>query len=275
MFADVALAAEIDQAEGRLCAQIAERTVLRRPAARALVKPLAGGVAVFAGQGSPSNKAIGLGLGQPLDENALAGIEAEWRERSEPMRIELSTLADGGIAPLLTARGYRLVGFENVLGHALDGLELPSVSGLTIEALAPADEARWLDVTVDGFANPDPVPGVTESYPREVLEKVFADLGGSSGFVRYLARIGGQAAGAASLHVDGKIAQFCGAATLPAFRRRGVQTALLQHRLADARSAGCRLAVITTQPGSKSQANGQRRGFKLLYTRAILLRDWS
>lgn len=51
-----------------------------------------------------------------------------------------------------------------------------------------------------------------------------------------------------------------------------VQTALLSARLADAAAAGCDIAVVTTQPGSKSQQNVQRRGFDLLYTRAILVK---
>jgi predicted GNAT family acetyltransferase len=71
--------------------------------------------------------------------------------------------------------------------------------------------------------------------------------------------------------VDG-IAQLTGAATVPAQRRRGVQTALLTARLADAVAAGCDLAVVTTSPGSRSQHNVQRNGFDLLYTRAVLRR---
>ena len=66
------------------------------------------------------------------------------------------------------------------------------------------------------------------------------------------------------------LAQLTGAATVRAYRRRGVQTALLSTRLADAAAAGCDIAVVTTQPGSKSQQNVQRRGFYLLYTRAVL-----
>lgn len=42
-------------------------------------------------------------------------------------------------------------------------------------------------------------------------------------------------------------------------------------RLADATAAGCEVAVITVQPGSKSQQNAQRHGFDLLYTRAVLV----
>jgi hypothetical protein len=58
-----------------------------------------------------------------------------------------------------------------------------------------------------------------------------------------------------------------------AHRRRGVQTALLSARLAGAAAAGCDIAVVTTQPGSKSQQNVQRRGFDLLYTRAVLVKQ--
>ena len=67
------------------------------------------------------------------------------------------------------------------------------------------------------------------------------------------------------------VAQLTGAATAPAHRHRGVHTALLSARLADAAGAGCDIAVITTQPGSRSQHNAQRRGFDILYTRAILM----
>jgi ribosomal protein S18 acetylase RimI-like enzyme len=72
------------------------------------------------------------------------------------------------------------------------------------------------------------------------------------------------------MRARGELAQLCGAATLPASRRRGVQSALLRRRLSDAQRAGCRLAVMTTQPGSKSQENAARQGFTLLYARNVL-----
>jgi HJR/Mrr/RecB family endonuclease len=56
-------------------------------------------------------------------------------------------------------------------------------------------------------------------------------------------------------------------------RRHGVHTALLSIRLADAAAAGCDIAVVTTQPGSRSQQNVQRQGFHLLYTRAVLIKN--
>jgi ribosomal protein S18 acetylase RimI-like enzyme len=58
------------------------------------------------------------------------------------------------------------------------------------------------------------------------------------------------------MDIQDGFAQFS-AGTAPAFRRRGVQSALL--------------ALVTVQPGSRSQRNVQRRGFDLLYTRATLV----
>jgi GNAT superfamily N-acetyltransferase len=93
--------------------------------------------------------------------------------------------------------------------------------------------------------------------------------------VRYLALLDGVPAGTAGLRVVDGVAQFAGAATAPAHRRRGVQSALLAARLTDAVAAGCDVGVITTQPGSKSQQNSQRQGFDLLYTRAVLVKETS
>ena len=59
--------------------------------------------------------------------------------------------------------------------------------------------------------------------------------------------------------------------TRPAFRRRGVQTALLQAQLVAAREQGCDLALTITAPGSDSQRNMERAGFRLAYTKAILM----
>lgn len=37
--------------------------------------------------------------------------------------------------------------------------------------------------------------------------------------------------------------------------------------------AACQLAVVTVEPGSRSQANGRRRGFVPLYRRLVLARS--
>ena len=89
MFADTALAARIDRAEGRLVAGIAEAVRARRPETRTLVLPISGGVSVYGGPNSPINKVIGLGFDGPLDLRALEEIEREWHARGEAVRVEL------------------------------------------------------------------------------------------------------------------------------------------------------------------------------------------
>jgi GNAT superfamily N-acetyltransferase len=133
--------------------------------------------------------------------------------------------------------------------------------------------AAWIDVVVSGFETPDEqgVPS-HERYPRDTSEAVIGDMAAVPGLVRCLARRDGVPAGGASLRLTEGVAQLCGAATLPEHRRRGVQTALVAARLEVAGREGCDVAVVTTQPGSKSHENAQRRGFELLYTRTVLVR---
>jgi GNAT superfamily N-acetyltransferase len=132
----------------------------------------------------------------------------------------------------------------------------------------------WISAVIDGFATPDSnnVPE-HDDFPRHVLERVLRDMAGASGVLRYAATLDGEVAGAASMRLDGEIAQLSGSATRPAFRRRGVQSALLAARLAEAARSGCKIAVVTTQPGSTSHGTVHRAGFELLYVRAILRRD--
>ena len=272
---DIALAARIERAEARLLAD-GVASVARRAGAGAdvLSRPFAGGHAAFTEPGSPLNKVAGLGFEGPPRETELAGVEEEYARRGCPVRVELSSLADPAIGAFLTRLGYVLEGFEDVLGLALPAAGLPPVpEGIRVRPSGEDELERWLDVTVTAFLTPDEqgVPS-SESFEEGVLRRVVRDFVRADGMTRYLAEREGVPAGGGSLRVADGLAQLCGAATLPAHRRRGVQTALLSERLAAATRAGCDLAVVTTQPGSKSQENARRRGFALLYTRAVLVR---
>ena len=273
MFADAALAARIDRAEGRMCAHIADCVRLRTPQSAPFVLPISGGEAVYVGPASPLNKVIGLCLDRGLDVAALERIEREWSGRGEPVRIEMSVLAEPELGAALTDRGYGLHGFENVLGFPLDRKTPgPGVSGVTIELVTDATLGAWVDIAVEAFTNLDGTGSAADDFQREQLTEVFEVMTGVPGFIRYVARIDGEMVGQAAMRIDGDLAQLAGAGTLPRARGRGVQKALLQRRLADAAAAGCTLAVVTTAPGTRSQDNAMRRSFELLYTRAILVK---
>lgn len=271
MFCDNGLAARIERVETQLIAKGNEAA--RRRGTAGFLIPVRGGVASFAEAGSPLNKVAGLGFdGLPTVDDL---TEVERAFGNVPVQVELCHLGDPAIGALLTERGYRLVSFENVLGRSL--VPAPKrIEPVGVEVLRSGDDEFdvWLDVVVDGFAAPD-VEGVPshEEFPREIIAAAMRDLTVAAGVTRYAALRDGVVAGAASMRMADGVAQLIGAATAPAHRRHGVQSALLAARLADGAAGGCDVAVITTQSGSRSQQNAQRCGFSLLYTRAVLVRE--
>ena len=276
LFASSELATRIERAECTLLRDCAAAVAERRPDAAVLSSSLAGGHAAYTGPDSPLNKLAGLGFGEALDVEELASLEAQFAERCAPLTAEVSSLADPAIGTQLTERGYVMRGVENVYGLALPWASADALPSSDVRVVwgDDSDFESWLEAVVTGFASPDS-QGVAshESYPREVIEPVIRDLCAGAGFLRFRAELGSATAGGGSMRVHEGIAQLTGAATLPEHRRRGVQSALLFHRLREASRLGCDVAVVVTQPGSKSAENVQRKGFTLLYTRAVLVRE--
>jgi hypothetical protein len=273
LFCDTALAERIERADAQFVT-LAARAAHRRTAGPGFVIPVAGGVATFAEPDSPFNKVAGLGFAGVPDAATLDEVERAFAARTAPVQVELPHLADPAIGALLTDRGYRLESFENVLGRGLPGEpERVAPPGIAVRRSGDDEFDAWLDLTADAVAHPD-TQGVSwhEEFSREVHLRAERDMA-AAGVLRYAALRDGVLAGGAGLRLTDGIAQFAGAATAPAHRRYGIQAALLSTRLADAAAAGCDVAVIVTQPGSKSQQNAQRRGFDLLYTRAVLVKQ--
>lgn len=277
MFPDPSLARRIEAAEASLSAEVGHASTHAGFDPDAFVEEVFGGIAVFAGSGSPVNKVIGIGFADPPDGDRLTAIERRFAARRAPVQAEVSSLADPAWHAVFSQRGYQLAGFEHVLGLDLANPREREGSGcVTVSICSAADSGSWLDAVATGFQHPDDVPAQAagQDYPRDVIERTFESLSSATGFRRYLAFVDGSVAGGASLRVCDGVAQLCGAATLPQHRRRGVQSALLDARLRDARHAGCDIAVVTTAPGSKSQQNAQRHGFALLYARALHIRTF-
>jgi ribosomal protein S18 acetylase RimI-like enzyme len=139
---------------------------------------------------------------------------------------------------------------------------VPEVMQVRQQRSGEDESGAWLEVVAAGSTHPD-TQGVPwhEEFPRDVIIEVERDMATAGLVVRYAALHEGILVGGGTMRIADGIAQLTGAGTAPAHRRRGVHTALLSARLADATAVGCDVAVITTQPGSKSQQNAQRRGF--------------
>lgn len=206
-------------------------------------------------------RVLGLGLERPADAATLRAI-LDWYAGAgvtEP-RIQASPQArPDGLEGLL--RGAGLVPAARPWGKFLRDPVAPAAAPTDLEiAEIGADRADdFVRTTLEGFE----MPPVLASWVR--------GLPGRPGWRVYIAYDGDEpAAGAATFIRDG--AAWLGfGATLPAFRRRGGQAALLARRIDDALAAGC--DVLTTETGVDEGAPGpswrniERAGFRLLYER--------
>jgi hypothetical protein len=130
---------------------------------------------------------------------------------------------------------------------------------------------------------PGPVPDgaveVREVGAEEVEEfgRVYETVWGGAAAIRvllgqpefrcYVAYVDGAAAALGVLHIGDGAASMANGLTDPRFRNRGCQTALLRRRAVDAARAGCDLLVSQCRPGSQSQRNQLRAGFRIAGTK--------
>jgi ribosomal protein S18 acetylase RimI-like enzyme len=274
MTGSIELAERIEAAEARLSLEMAD--VSRRTGTDGAFSMRVGsGAAVYCGPGAPMTKVIGVGIAEPITDEDIDRVEDAYAATGEHPGWEIATLGDFPSIRRLEGRGYRLQRIEMVLGRDLSRSTLidPVPADIRIER---GHDDEWARISVAGFAAAETVAGRDapgEQYDSSMLERVVRQFAGIDEVRRYVAFLHGDPAGAAAARVDTGVYQLCGAATLPVFRRRGVQSALLSARLAEGRAANCDLTVVTVEPGSRSQANVQRRGFVPLYSRLVLARE--
>lgn len=226
----------------------------------------AGGMMFYAGTKSPISQAIGMGLHGPVSAAEFDEFEAFYRDRDTPAQIVVSPFVDPSLMQLIGERGYRITEFNSVLVCRLDEVQArPIPSHIRIEAVRPETARRWAEVLCEGFAEFGPFP-----------TDLFEPYGLLSYGLNYMAYVDGEPAGGAAgaMYAEHKLGAIFGAATLPKFRKRGVQTALTQTRLLAARDAGCEIGMVCTQPGSGSQRNAERNGFRVAYTKVVMVRNW-
>ncbi len=174
------------------------------------------------------------------------GITPERREWATPRR-----LAD---------RGLSLEYEERVWARRLDatGGPAPLPQGVTLRT-GSIDPDLFARVLNRGWELP-------EHHGRG---RLYAAALGLPGWSHYLAEVDGAPAGGASLCVHEGVALCMVAATDPAYRGRGVQTALIARRMADAAAARCDLATTETVEENASPRNFHRAGFGLVVRRQM------
>ena len=260
IFSDLNLSRRLERAEARGNAEFVEARAAVEPASGACWTEVAGAYAMFDGVGSPVTQTFGLGLFEAASDEDLGRLEEFFEGRGSPAYHEVSPLADPQTFTLLSRRGYEPFEFTSVMFLPLRaGVAAPRASGVRVRLVGPEEHELWAQTAARGWSEFEELGDFMLGLSRVSAARKAG--------LSFLAELDGRAVATGALSVSEGVALLAGASTVPEARRRGAQLALLDARLAYAARHGCDLAMICAQPGSASQRNAERQGFRIAYTR--------
>lgn len=260
-FADIDLARRLERTEARSNAAFVEARARAFPDVGATWIEVAGANAMFDCAGSPVTQTFGLGVFQPVTAADMDTVEDFFQSRGADVFHEVCPFADPTVFAEFKERGYHPVEFSNVLYRPISAdLRLQaSINERVKVRLIEKDEVQlWADTAFEGW-----------SEYTEVAD-FLRDLGqvsAQSDSLSFLAELNGEAIAAGTLIIVDDVALLGGSSTVPRARRQGAQLALLQERLRYGAEQGCTVAMMVALPGSGSQRNAERHGFRIAYTR--------
>jgi hypothetical protein len=262
IFSDLALARRLERAEAQACLEFVEARAKLFPDSGAEWLQVAGAYAMYDGVESPATQTFGLGMFQPATDGDLEQIELFFQKHGAPVFHEVSPLADASVLALLIERGYQPLEFTSVMFRAINrdtSFATPRNQNIRVRTVGAGEHDLWARIAVKGWSEFTEFADVMLG-----LSQVSAKRPGGRSF---LAELDGQPIATGALCISEGIALLAGASTIPEGRKQGAQLALLDSRLRYAAEQGCDIAMMCALPGSASQRNAERQGFRIAYTR--------
>ncbi len=265
LLSDLSLARRIESADAAVGVTSAEIHARLHPEDGAVAEPMAGGVAVFVGVYSPLTQALGIGMRGPVRSLEMDRLERFFVTRGATVNVELCPLADPSLVEELGKRGYRLREFSNMLVRKIRVMEMPPAgsSAISVQLSAPEEADVWAKTVALGFGEDLAQATENVSALRDLVSRPTTKC--------VLAWVDGRPAGGGALSIHEGVAAIFGASTVPSFRRLGVQSAVIRSLITYALEAECDIAYTLTRPGSVSQRNVERQGFRVAYTRCTMV----
>lgn len=255
---DLTLARRLERCEAKANAAFVETRARLRPEIGATWIECAGAYAMFDGVGSPLTQTFALGMFATPADADLETIERFFEDRGAAVFHEVSPIAPVATMELLVARGYRPVELSSVMFRPISTASA-GPDGRVRARIASADEVQlWSEVAAEGWR---------EFGVSDFVRDIGQISASSDGMTAFLAELDGRAIGTGAVGIYDGVAILAGASTIPEARKQGAQRALLEARLAHAAQHGCDLAMMAAAPGSASQRNAERQGFRIAYTR--------
>jgi hypothetical protein len=262
IFSDLALSRRLERTEARSNASFVEARARAFPEIGAEWIDICGVYAMFDGSESPLTQTFGLGLFDPVESEDLERIEKFFQERGAPVFHEVSPLADPTIFPILNQRGYQPCEFTTILYRSIErGASYTELRNEDIKVrLTTADEVElWAQTSSRGWSEFPELADFMLSFGKVVAQRVDG--------LSFIADLEGKAIATGAMSIYDDVALLAGASTIPEGRKQGAQLALLDSRLRYAAEQGCTIATMGALPGSASQRNAERQGFRIAYTR--------
>ena len=263
IFSDQNLARRLERTEACSNAAFVEARAKLFPASNAEWTEVAGIYAMFDRAESPLTQTFGLGVFGAVTDVEMEELEAFFAKHGAPVFHEVSPLCDSSILPLLKARGYQPVEMTSVMYQEIKSdamADVPLNPNIKTRIIEPGEEKLWASISARGWSTE--MPGLS-GFMLELGQISGQSVGGHP----FLAEIENVPIATGMLFVYDDVALLAGASTVPAGRRRGAQTALLDARLRFAAENGCSLATMGALPGSQSQRNAEKNNFRIAYTR--------
>jgi hypothetical protein len=261
IFSDLSLSRRLELAEARSNAGFVEARAKVSPEVGACWTEVAGAYAMFDGVESPITQTFGLGLFEAAAGEDLGRIEEFFRSRGAAVSHEVSPLADPSTFVLLNERGYQPVEFTSTLFRPLNPSASPARTrgaDVRVRVVGAGEHELWAETSARGWSD--------SGYGDFMLgmARVSAERADALSFI---GELDGRPVATGAMSICEGVALLAGASTVPEARGRGAQLAMLDARLRHAAASGCDLAMMCALPGSASQRNAERQGFRIAYTR--------
>jgi len=261
-FSNLSLSRRLERAEARSNADFVEARAGLFPESGAEWIEVAGAYAMFDGVKSPLTQTFGLGVFDPVTQAEMERLEEFFRQRGAHVHHEISPMADVSLLTLLNERGYQPIELTSVMYRPIGrGVQLASPRNEKVQArlMRAGEEDLWARTAASGWSE------LTELADM-ILELSYITAKRPIG-LSFLAEIDGQPIATGAMLIHDGVALLAGASTIPESRNQGAQLSLLESRLRYAAEKGCDIAMMCAAPGSASQRNAERQGFRIAYTR--------
>jgi GNAT superfamily N-acetyltransferase len=254
----------------RDAAAFAETLATLEPSWSSEASPVAGGWLVLSGRGMYVNRVLGAGIDVPLDDADVGFVTRRSASVGVPPAFEVSPLTHGTSLAVLEHHG-----FAPDRGSPATAMVWPidrplpaSPMDVVIRSISTASIADWQHVSAIGWGH----TGADARRVSDAFTSAAHAIDGDGMVIAHDAR-DGRPVGCASLTRRDGVATLGGMSTIPTERRRGVQAALVRHRIEVALDAGCDLITSSAASGSASERNLQRLGFVAVTTITTFLQS--